>query len=312
MANTSYVNDVNHITQYTDGNQALETTVWKDFLKLIKVGIVNSNLITTFTGIWLALYFTGESFWGHIGIVLTAMVGSALILAGSCSLNNFIDRDIDHLMERTKSRPTVTGKANPIGVLMMGLSFVVIGTLLLFITSVSAAVIGLVGVFTYVVIYSMWTKRQYAVNTIVGSVSGAVPPLIGWAAIDPNLSFIAWMLFIIMFIWQPPHFLALAMRRSDEYRKAGIPMMPVVQGFAMTKRQIIVWVACLLPLPFYLHSLGIPFMIIATALNIGWLYTGIRGYKNKNDFKWATKMFVYSLNYLTILFVAMIVVTFFN
>jgi heme o synthase len=143
----------------------------------------------------------------------------------------------------------------------------------------------------------------------VGSISGAVPPLIGWAAVDADLHIVAWILFLIMFIWQPPHFLALAMKRCEEYRKAGIPMLPVVHGFEITKRQIVIWVACLLPLPFYLFSLSIPFVVLATVLNIGWLLLGIAGFKMKDDIKWAKLMFVYSLNYLTILFVTMVVVT---
>ncbi len=122
---------------------------------------------------------------------------------------------------------------------------------------------------------------------------------------------IAWMLFLIMFIWQIPHFLALAMKRVDEYRNAGIPMLPVVHGFEITKRQIMIWTVCLLPLPFYMSGLGITFMVIATLLNIGWIVLGFYGFRKKDDIKWSVQMFVYSLNYLTTLFVSMIVVTFF-
>lgn len=114
-----------------------------------------------------------------------------------------------------------------------------------------------------------------------------------------------------MFIWQIPHFLALAMKRVDEYRNAGIPMLPVVHGFEITKRQIMIWTVCLLPLPFYMSGLGITFMVIATLLNIGWIALGFYGFRKKDDIKWSVQMFVYSLNYLTILFVSMIVVTFF-
>ncbi|MEH7279907.1 protoheme IX farnesyltransferase, partial [Bacillus toyonensis] len=161
-------------------------------------------------------------------------------------------------------------------------------------------------------LYTLWTKRKYTLNTVVGSISGAVPPLIGWAAIDPSLGHpIAWMLFLIMFIWQIPHFLALAMKRVDEYRNAGIPMLPVVHGFEITKRQIMIWTVCLLPLPFYMSGLGITFMVLATLLNIGWIVLGFYGFRKKDDIKWSVQMFVYSLNYLTILFVSMIVVTFF-
>ena len=146
-------------------------------------------------------------------------------------------------------------------------------------TTLTAAVIGFIGVFSYVVVYSMWSKRKHVSNTIVGSVSGAVPPLIGWAAVDPNLDVMAWMLFLIMFAWQPPHFYALAMRRVEEYRAAGIPMLPVVKGFEKTKKHIYFGSLVLIPLPFFMIELGIPFLMLATVLNIGWIITGI--YANK-------------------------------
>nr|WP_050780641.1 MULTISPECIES: heme o synthase [Bacillaceae] len=285
---------------------------WKDFLALIKIGIVNSNFITTFTGLWLAIYFTQtDGFIANLDIVLLTMIGSSLVVAGSCSLNNYIDRDIDHLMSRTKNRPTVTGRMNPKGALYLGLFLTAVGTIILAFTTITAAVIGLIGAFTYVVLYTMWSKRKNTLNTVIGSVSGAVPPLIGWAAVDPGLSLIAWILFFIMFVWQIPHFLAIAIRRCEEYRNAGIPMLPVVHGFDITRRQMLVWVACLLPLPFWLFDLGAGLIVLATLLNLGWLALSIAGFKMKDGMKWATLMFVYSLNYLTILFVSMIIVTIF-
>jgi heme o synthase len=291
------------------GTEFPQTTAWKDFLALIKIGIVNSNLITTFTGMWLAFYFTNTHFLNSLDTMFLTLVGSSLIIAGSCSINNYIDRDIDPLMERTKDRPTVTGKINGAKAISIGIAMISIGTIFLFMTTVTAGVIGIIGVFSYVVLYSMWSKRKLVSNTIIGSISGAVPPLIGWAAVDANLSLMAWILFLMMFIWQPPHFYALAMKRCEEYRAANIPMLPVVKGFATTKLHIVLWVAALLPLPFFLLELGIPFFILATAFNIGWLVLGLMGYKMKDDLKWAKLMFVYSLNYLTILFVAMVIVT---
>lgn len=285
-----------------------KTTAWNDFLALVKIGIIKSNLITVFTGLWLALHFSGMSFLKNLDIVVVALLGSALIIGGAGTLNNYIDRDIDHLMERTKARPTVTGKASAVSVLLLGLSFVGVGTILLAFTTWTAAVIGLFGVFAYVILYT-FSKRKLVSNTIIGSISGAVPPLIGWAAVDANLDIIAWMLFLIMFIWQPPHFYALAMRRVEEYRKAGIPMLPVVKGFKRTKISINFWVLLLMPIPFFLKPLGIPLVVISIVLNIGWLVLGLLGFKMKNDDKWAKLMFIYSLNYLTILFVSMVIVT---
>ncbi|MFD0049179.1 heme o synthase [Actinomycetes bacterium NPDC127524] len=286
-----------------------ETTAWKDFTALIKVGIVNSNMITTFTGLWLALHFSGMHFLTNLDTVFFVLAGSALIIAGSCSLNNFYDRDIDHLMERTKNRPTVTGKVSPAKVLTLSLILIALGLFLLGLTNMTAAFIGFIGVFSYVVLYTMISKRRFVSNTIVGSISGAVPPLIGWAAVDPGLDTMAWVLFMIMFLWQPPHFYALAMKRVEEYRAAGIPMLPVIKGFKATKRSIVLWVACLVAVPFFLTSLGLPLVILASVLTAGWLALGLYGYKMKDDLKWARLMFVYSLNYMTILYVAMVIVT---
>ncbi|MGN1401843.1 MAG: heme o synthase [Bacillus sp. (in: firmicutes)] len=290
--------------QSTDG----KASAWDEFMALIKIGIVKSNLITTFTGIWLAIHFSGLGFFDSMGTVFLTMAGTALIIGGAGTLNNYIDRDIDHLMERTSNRPTVNGHMSAGKVLAIGLGFVASGTVLLAFTTWSAAVIGLFGVFAYVILYT-FSKRKLVSNTIIGSISGAVPPLIGWAAVDANLSLVAWMLFLIMFIWQPPHFYALAMRRCDEYRKANIPMLPVVKGFKRTKHSINLWVALLLPLPIFLTSLGTPFIILMTVLNVAWLAIGLSGYRMKDDLRWAKRMFIFSLNYLTILFVSMVIVT---
>lgn len=287
------------------------TTVVQDFLALIKIGIVNSNLITVFTGFFLALQLSSLKFLANLDLLFYAVVGSGLIIAGSAALNNLIDRDIDPIMSRTKARPTVTGRFNGSAVLALALTFIVVGELLLFSASMTAGLWGLAGVFSYVVLYSMWSKRKYVSNTVVGSISGAIPPLIGWAAVEPSLGAGAWALFLIMFIWQPPHFYALAMRRTEEYRAANIPMLPVVKGFKRTKVSMLGWVLLLFPLPLLLADLGIPFMVLATVLNIGWLYFALRGFKAKDDLKWATGMFVYSLNYMTILFVSIIIFSLF-
>ncbi|TMN23460.1 heme o synthase [Lentibacillus cibarius] len=285
-------------------------TFFADLKALIKVGIVNSNLITAFAGFWLAIHFTGTSFTANWGLFLLTMAGSALVIAGGCIMNNWYDADIDPVMSRTKTRPSVTGSIPRNRILMMGVFSSVLGHVLLLFTTLEAAIIAFLGWFTYVVLYTVWSKRRYTLNTAIGSFSGAVPPLIGWAAVDPGLHSVAFVLFLIMFIWQTPHFLALAMKKTKEYKAAGVPMLPVVHGFEMTKRQIAVYIACLFPLPFYMWELGPVFIVIATLLNIGWLIMSISGFFVKNDLKWANMIFVYSLNYLTILFLMMVVVTF--
>ncbi|WP_099157960.1 heme o synthase [Virgibacillus ndiopensis] len=291
-------------------SEKINTTIISDLKALVKIGIVNSNLITTFAGFWLALYFTDASFLANWSTFLLTMAGSGLVIAGGCIMNNWYDADIDPVMTRTMKRPTVTGSIPLNQVLLLGIASTGVGLILLLLTTIEAAVFGFLGWFTYVVLYTMWTKRKYTLNTVVGSFSGAVPPLIGWAAIDPDLHIVAIVFFLIMFIWQTPHFLALAMKKCKEYKAAGIPMLPVVHGFAFTKRQIVVYTACLLPLPFYLVSLGTTFVVIATLLNVGWLALGIGGFFMKNDLKWANLMFIYSLNYLTIMCLLMVIVTF--
>ncbi|MGB5946693.1 heme o synthase [Paenisporosarcina sp.] len=299
------------ITASSDVNP-VTTSFVKDFLALIKIGIVNSNMVTTFTGLWLAFQFSNRHFLDELDLMFYTLFGAALIIAGSGAMNNFIDRDIDPVMSRTKSRPTVTGRFKPTAVLSVSLSFLVVGEILLFMASVSAGVWGLAGIISYVVLYTMWSKRKHVSNTIVGSISGAIPPVIGWAAVEPALGWGALSLFLIMFAWQPPHFYALAMKRTEEYRAAGIPMLPVVKGFAHTKRSMLLWILVLFPLPFLLMQLGIWFLVLATVLNLGWLALALKGFKAEDDLKWAKGMFIYSLNYMTIMFVSMIIFSIFS
>jgi len=152
----------------------------------------------------------------------------------------------------------------------------------------------------------MWLKRTHTLNTVVGSISGAVPPLIGYAALEPNLYIDAWLMFLVMFLWQPPHFLALAMRRTEEYRAAGIPMLPVVNGFAITKRQIIWWIATLIPASLLFMHYGPVYVVITAALGGYWLYLGLKGFKAEDEIKWANKMFFYSLIYLVVWIVTLL------
>ncbi|TGB00181.1 protoheme IX farnesyltransferase [Sporolactobacillus shoreae] len=286
-------------------------SLFKDVLTTIKIGIVNSNLITTFTGLWLALFFTGQSILAFAAPVVFVLAGTALVIAGGCSMNNYIDRDIDPLMTRTQERPSATGKFEAKNVLILGMVLSVAGITLLFAASPTAAAVGFFGLIIYVLVYTMWLKRTYSINTVVGSLAGAVPPLIGWAAIDPSLSSpIPWILFLIMFLWQPPHFLALAIKRVEEYRRAGIPMLPVVAGFPITQRQMIVYVAVLVPASLLLNSLGTFYTASALILGTVWLAYAVFGLFTKDIVKWSRIMFVISLNYLTLLFMFMILATF--
>lgn len=287
-----------------------KTGTWKDFITLTKTGIVISNLMTVFLGIWLAAKFTGFSLTGNIVQVIIALLGTTFVLAGATSLNNYIDRDIDKLMPRTQKRPSVDGRIPPNQVLWVGYCLSALGVIMLLTINSMAAILGLIGLLFYVVLYSMWTKRTTTFNTAVGAVSGAMPPLIGWAAIDPGLHPVAFVLFLILFLWQMPHFFAISIKRCEDYRAAGVPMLPVVAGFAATQRQMVLYVAALIPVSLLLYKLGIVYTLVTAILGFGWLALGISGFKMKDHMKWANRMFVYSLNYLTLIVIITIVVTF--
>lgn len=281
----------------------------KDLIVLFKGIVLIANVLPVFTGFWLALFFTGSTLANHATVFLATMIGSTMVMAGALALNNWYEADIDAVMARTQVRPTVNGNLSLKTVLWIGISLSAAGTLMLMAVSMEAAIYALIGWVTYVIMYTMWTKRKYTLNTVIGSISGAVTPLIGWSAVTSSFHIVPIVLFIILFIWQMPHTFAIAMKRFEEYKAAGVAMLPVVRGFDMTKRQIFVYVACLVPLPFFLSQLGMAFFIIATALNIAWLILAFTGFFVKDDVKWARINFVVSVNYIAILFVSMILVT---
>lgn len=285
------------------------STLISDLKSLFKAPVLIANVLPVFTGFWLALYFSNASFIDHLDVFLLSILGSTLVMAGALIINNWYDVDIDTIMDRTKNRPTVTGNISLKVVLIMGIVLSIIGFILLLFTTIESTLYAFVGWFTYVILYTMWSKRRYTLNTVIGSISGAVTPLIGWTAIEPGFQLVPIILFLILFIFQMPHTFAIAMKKCDEYKAAKVAMLPVVHGFEMTKRQTVVYIACLLPLPFYLAPLGTTFMVIATLLNIGWLVVSASGFFTKNDMKWARVNFLYSVNYITILFLMMVIVT---
>lgn len=283
---------------------------FKDVKAIVKLGLVQGNLIPAFAGAFIAIMLSGRSFLSSIPELLTMLFGTTLIMAGSCALNNFYDQDIDSIMPSKQNRPSVTGKVSTASILQLSLVLMIVGEMLLFTINIETGIIGFLGIFGYVVLYSVWSKRHLVSNTIIGSFPGAIPPLVGYAAIEPSLSSTAWMLFVIMFIWQPAHFYALAIKRSEEYALAGIPMLPSVKGFKRTRLSMLFWVMLLLPTPFFMQELDTVFMVLASVLNLGWLLLAISGFRsNVKENKWAMTMFVYSLNYLMIFFVMIVVVT---
>lgn len=298
---------------YTENSTIIDDdksgTLIADLKSLFKAPVLLANALPVFVGFWLALHFTGGSLLGNGKLFWLTIIGSTILMGGALVLNNWYDVDIDTIMKRTQKRPTVTGNISLKTVLGIGISLSAIGMIMLLFTTMEAAIYAFIGWFTYVIMYTMWTKRKYTLNTVIGSVSGAVTPMIGWAAIAPSWHIVPIMLFIILFIWQMPHTFAIAMRKYNEYKAANVAMLPVVRGFRMTKRQMFVYIACLLPLPFYLGSLGMLFIALATILNVGFLIVSIRGFFTKDDDRWAYVMFMYSVNYIAILFLLMVAVT---
>lgn len=283
---------------------------FKELQQIIKTGLVQGNLLPAFAGSWLAIVLANHSFLSSIPQILMMLVGSTLIMGGACALNNYYDQDIDSIMPSKQQRPTVNERISDRNLLILSFGMMLIGEAFLFALNIPSGVIGLIGIVGYVSFYSIWSKRHTVWNTVIGSFPGAVPPLIGWTAIEGNLSLVAVALFLVVFCWQPVHFYALAIKRKDEYSLANIPMLPSVKGFSRTRVSMLIWLVFLLPLPFLLSTLGTTFIVIATLLNLGWVYMWLTSFKKDLDeTKWATKMFVYSLNYLVVFFVLVVVVS---
>lgn len=281
-------------------------TLLGELKTLTKSIVLLANVLPVFLGFWLALYFTNSSILSYIDLLLMTMLGSTLTVAGALILNNWYEVDLDREMKRTQKRPTVTGTLSMNTILALGIIASALGLSIMLLVTFEAFVYAFLGWFTYVVLYTFWTKRRTTLNTMVGSVSGAFTPLIGWAAIDSAYHVVPITLFVMLLIWQIPHTFAITIRRYEEYKAAGVPMLPVVYGFEVTKRQTVVYIACLLPLPLFLSSLGMVFVTLATIVNIVWLIIGLRGFFVKDDVKWADTIFYFSLSYLTIFFVLLI------
>ncbi len=274
----------------------------------VKTGIIKSNLIPMIAALMLALYTYELNFIEHIPAIIYSILGSAAVIAAAGAYNNVYDRDIDKIMPRTKTRPTVTGELTGKTVLIVATLLLIVGLVLLYLATPLAALMGFLGVFFYVVPYTMWTKRRTIWNTEVGSISGAMPPLIGWAAVAPDLWHpAAWALFLIMVIWQMPHFYAIAIRKKEDYAAASIPMLPVVKGERRTYIQSNVYLVLLSLSSFLFLPLSLGLTIVSFVLGIIWLYMSILASKQKEEKKWANKMFAYSLFHMMAVFGTVII-----
>ena len=276
--------------------------------KTVKTGIIKSNLIPMVAGATLAIYTYQFTLAEKLFELIIALIGTAFIIGGAGALNNYYDRDIDAIMKRTKDRPTVTGEIKPNQVLILSLLMCLVGLGLLALTTPLAAFLGFLGIFFYIVPYTMWSKRRTVYNTEIGSISGAMPPLIGWAAIYPDVTHPAVLgLFIILVLWQMPHFYAIAIRNHDEYKAANIPMLPVVKGVKRTYYQTNVYLLILVATSFLFRSLSLGLMLVSLLLSIIWIVLSLYGYRQMDSEKLAKWMFLYSLIYMTVLFSTVII-----
>ncbi|MFF2795079.1 heme o synthase [Lysinibacillus xylanilyticus] len=275
----------------------------------VKTGIIKSNLIPMWAGLTLGMYKNKMTFVENIPEIIFATIGSALVIGAAGAFNNVYDRDIDAIMPRTQSRPTVTGEMSAKSALTLAFAMLIIGVAVLALASPLAAAFGLLGVFLYVVPYTMWTKRRTIYNTEIGSIGGAIPALIGWSAVSTDITHPAILgLFLVMVIWQMPHFYAIAIRKHADYEAAGVPMLPVVKGMRRTYYQSNFYLILLILSSLLFGTLSVGIMLVALLLSIAWLVMSIYGYhSNKDQIKWATKMFVFSLIHMTILFTTVIV-----
>ncbi|MBC2929470.1 protoheme IX farnesyltransferase [Staphylococcus aureus] len=291
-------------------SQNISRVNFKELQQIIKMGLVQGNLIPAFAGAWLAVVMTNHSFLSSIPQILLMLLGSTLIMGGACALNNYYDQDIDRIMPSKQNRPTVNNRITDQNLLLLSFGMMLVGEICLFLLNIPSGVLGLMGIVGYVSYYSIWSKRHTTWNTVIGSFPGAVPPLIGWVAIEGQISLTAIALFLVVFYWQPIHFYALAIKRKDEYALANIPMLPSVKGFKRTRVSMFIWLIILLPVPLLLINLGVVFVVLATLLNLGWIALGLTTFKKNSDqTKWATQMFIYSLNYLVIFFVLAVIVS---
>ncbi|MFC5987453.1 heme o synthase [Marinicrinis lubricantis] len=284
-----------------------DSVTWKDYVQITKPRIIQSNLIAAFGGFWVA------SKWDIDWLLLIqVLIGCTLVMASACVFNNYLDRELDTKMDRTRERPTATGKLKPSHVLVYGSILGLIGLAVLLLINLWSAILGIVGMFVYVVVYTLWLKRTSTWSTSMGGVSGAMPPMIGYVAVTGEVDMGAWLLFAFLFLWQPPHFWALGIRRKEEYRAAGFPLLPVVKGVKRTKLQMIPYVVLLIVFPILMYTYkytGMIFLVAGVLLALVWLIICFQGFTAKNDEAWSKKAFMFSVNYLMIMFLIMILDT---
>ena len=267
-------------------------------------------VMLTFTSLCAA--FVAQKGIPSLSVMVAMLISASLSAGGSAAINMWYDRDIDQIMERTSKRPIPQGLIAPSSVfwfgIILGITSVVIA--LLFVNPLTS-LLNVVGYFYYAVFYTMWLKRRTPLNIVIGGGAGAFPILIGWASVTGSLNSTAWLMFMVIFLWTPPHSWALALYKNEEYTKAGIPMMPVVKGPKSTKRQSLIYMGLLFICSLILYSSGVFnhfYLIGALIFNIGLLYCTWKMWKEDDAvFIWAKRTFVFSLFYILGMFSTMVI-----
>ena len=273
---------------------------WEGYLALCKPNVVVLVVFTAVVGMLLSA--PGAL---PVDIFVFATVGIGLAAASGAALNQLVEQHIDARMERTRDRPLPQGDIEPVNALVFAIVLAMISMfLLVFFVNTLTAVLAFISLVGYAVIYTMFLKRTTPQNIVLGGAAGAAPPILGWTAMTGEIHSEALILFLIIFIWTPPHFWALAIRRREEYAKVGIPMLPVTHGVAFTKLQILLYTIMLVAvsvLPFIVNMSGLIYLVGALALGVGFLHNAIALYRSDSD-RLAMKTFGYSIFYLSILF----------
>lgn len=281
------------------------TIPWGGYLTLCKPKVVVLILFTALVGMFLSSEYAVPNitwFWGLAGIALAAAAGAVL--------NHCVDAEIDGRMQRTANRPLPQGKISARQAVTFAVVLAVLSmTVLLLFVNVLTAVLTYASMVGYAVIYSMYLKRATPQNIVLGGAAGAAPPVLGWTAATGEIHTEALLLFLIVFVWTPPHFWSLAIKRVDEYASVGVPMLPVAYGIAFTKLHILLYAILLVVvtmMPFVLLMSGIIYLAGALALGAGFLYHAVKLYRTSGD-QHAMKTFNYSIFYLTALFAFLLI-----
>jgi heme o synthase len=277
-------------------------SVLSDYLELTKPKVQSLLLLTTIA----TMYVAGDP---SVALVALTCLGGYLSAGGAGAVNHWFDRDIDARMARTATRPIPAGRVRPTAALLFGCTLAALSFLELSLAvNLLAASLSFAGFLGYVLVYTVWLKRRSPQNIVIGGAAGAVPPLVGWAAVTGSVGGTAVLLFFIVFFWTPPHFWALSLLMKDEYARVGVPMLPVVRGEEETRRQILIYTVLLYAvtqLPFCAGGFGGIYLAVSMLLGLGFIAGAIRLYR-RADRRSALQLYLYSLAYLALLFCAMV------